>query len=75
MVTSASEQDRIIKDQIYPLSEGEKKQKPKKADKAFWNFSGGPVATNRCSQCRKSRFYPGQRTRSCVWRLRPGSIK
>ena len=66
MVTSASEQDRIIKDQIYPLSEEKKKKQPEKADKAFWNFSDGPVATNPCSQCRKSRFNPGQRTRSCV---------
>ena len=53
MVTSASEQDRIIKEQIYPLSEG-KKKKAEKADKAFWNFSGGPEATKLCSQCRKS---------------------
>lgn len=54
MVTSASEQDRIIKEQIYPLSEGKKKKKAEKADKAFWNVSGGPAATNLCSQCRKS---------------------
>lgn len=35
MVTSASEQDRIIKDQIYPLSEEKKKNNLKKQTKHF----------------------------------------
>lgn len=36
MVTSASEQDRIIKEQIYPLSEGKKKKnKLKRQTKHF----------------------------------------
>ena len=35
MVTSASEQDRIIKDQIYPLSEEGKKKTLKKQTEHF----------------------------------------